>query len=128
MTDWIHRNTSWKVFKHSCGAVRGFMPLFIEAGFDVINPVQISAAGMDREALKEEFGDRLVFWGGGVDTQRTMAFGNPDEVREEVLEGCRVFGRGGGFVFNSVHNVQAKSPTENVVAMVEAVRRFNGER
>jgi hypothetical protein len=128
MTDWIHRNTTWKVFKHSCGAVHDFMPLFIEAGFDVINPVQISAAGMDRESLKEEFGHRLVFWGGGVDTQRTMAFGNPTEVREEVLEGCRVFGRGGGFVFNAVHNVQAKSPTENVVAMVKAVRWFNGGR
>lgn len=128
MTDWIHGNTSWKVFKHSCGAVYDFMPLFIEAGFDVINPVQISAKGMDREALKREFGDELVFWGGGVDTQRTMAFGTADEVRAEVLEGCRVFSRGGGFVFNAVHNVQAKSPTENVVAMIDAVRQFNANR
>jgi len=125
MTSWIHENTSWKVFKHSCGAVAGFMPLFIEAGIDVINPVQISAKGMDRETLKREYGRDLVFWGGGVDTQKTMAFGSPEEVRAEVTEGCRVFSRDGGFVFNAVHNVQAKSAVENVVAMIEAVREFN---
>jgi hypothetical protein len=127
MTDWIHRNTTWKIFKHSCGAVHDFMPLFIEAGFDIINPVQISAAGMDRESLKREFGDELVFWGGGVDTQRTMAFGNPNDVREEVLESCRIFSHSGGFVFNAVHNIQAKTPTENVVAMIDTVRKFNLE-
>jgi hypothetical protein len=128
MTDWIHANTTWKVFKHSCGAVFDFMPLFIEAGFDVINPVQISARGMDREALKREFGRDLAFWGGGVDTQRTLAFETPDDVRAEVTDGCRVFSQGGGFVFNAVHNVQAKSPTENVVAMFEAVRELNRAR
>lgn len=128
MTDWIHEHTSWKVFKHSCGAVAGFMPLFVEAGFDVINPVQISARGMERGPLKESFGADLVFWGGGVDTQHTMAFGSPDDVRAEVLEGCRVFSSGGGFVFNAVHNVQAKTAAQNVVAMLEAVREFNAGR
>ncbi len=128
MTDWIHEHTSWKVFKHSCGAVAGFMPLFIEAGFDIINPVQISAKGMDREHLKRSFGADLVFWGGGVDTQHTMAFGTPDDVRAEVTEGCRVFAAGGGFVFNAVHNVQARSAVENVVAMLNAVRSFNEGR
>ena len=128
MTSWIHENTSWKVFKHSCGAVAGFMPLFIEAGFDVINPVQISAKGMDRETLKREYGADLVFWGGGVDTQKTMAFGSPDEVRAEVAEGCRIFSPDGGFVFNAVHNVQAKSTVKNVAAMIEAVREFNAGR
>lgn len=126
MTDWIHANTTWNVFKHSCGAVANFMPLFIEVGIDVINPVQISAKGMDRERLKGEFGNDLVFWGGGVDTQKTLAFGTPEEVKNDVTESCRVFGRDGGFVFNAVHNVQAKSSTENVVAMIEAVRSFNG--
>ncbi|MFW6214298.1 MAG: uroporphyrinogen decarboxylase family protein [Spirochaetota bacterium] len=125
MNDWIHANTSWKVFKHSCGAVANFMPLFIEAGFDIINPVQISAKGMDREHLKGEFGDNLVFWGGGVDTQKTLAFGSPEEVKADVIKSCRVFGQGGGFVFNAVHNVQARSSTENVVSMIEAVREFN---
>ena len=127
MTDWIHANTTWKVFKHCCGAVFEFMPLFIESGFDVINPVQISARGMDPEALKREFGNDLVFWGGGVDTQHTMAFGSPEEVRSEATRACRVFSRGGGFVFNAVHNVQAKSPTENVVAMLDAVHACNAE-
>ena len=128
MTDWIHANTTWKVFKHSCGAVFEFMPLFIESGFDVINPVQISARGMDPEAIEREYGSELVLWGGGVDTQHTMAFGTPEEVRGEVTRACRVFSRNGGFVFNAVHNVQAKSPTENVVAMLEAVHEYNRDR
>jgi hypothetical protein len=125
MTDWVHEHTNWKVFKHSCGAVANFMPLFIEAGIDIINPVQISAKGMDPERLKREVGDRLVFWGGGVDTQKTMAFGTPDEVKAEVARSCRIFGDNGGFVFNAVHNVQAKSAVENVVAMIDAVAEFN---
>jgi uroporphyrinogen-III decarboxylase len=125
MTDWIHEHTDWKVFKHSCGAVADFMPLFIEAGIDIINPVQVSATGMDPEYLKREFGRSLVFWGGGVDTQKTMAFGTPKDVREEVTRSCRIFGEDGGFVFNAVHNVQAKSAVPNVVAMLDAVHEFN---
>lgn len=128
MTEWIHAKTGWKVFKHSCGAVRPLIQSFIEAGIDILNPVQISATGMEPESLKREFGDHIVFWGGGVDTQKTMAFGSPDDVRREVLHACEVFGRDGGFVFNAVHNVQAKSPIENVVAMIDAVHEFNGER
>jgi hypothetical protein len=126
MNGWIHRNTSWKTFKHSCGAVRNFIPFFIEAGFDIINPVQISASGMDPRLLKSEFGDRIVFWGGGVDTQKTLPFGTPEKVRAEVLERCGIFSRGGGFVFNAIHNVQAKNPIENVAAMIDAVHEFNG--
>ena len=125
MTDWIHAHTGWKVFKHSCGAVASFMPLFIDAGIDIINPVQISAKGMDPEYLKREFGERLVFWGGGVDTQRTMAFGSPADVKAEVTRSCRTLGTNGGFVFNAVHNVQAKTAVQNVVAMIDAVREFN---
>ncbi len=124
--DWIHGNTRWRTFKHSCGAVEPFMPLFADAGFDIINPVQCSAAGMDPQTLKDRHGERLVFWGGGVDTQKTLPFGTPAEVRGEVLERCRIFSKGGGFVFNAIHNVQAKTPVENVVAMIDAVHEFNG--
>ena len=126
VNDWVHGHTNWKCFKHSCGSVERFMDSFIEAGFDIINPVQCSAAHMAPEHLKSKYGDRLVFWGGGVDTQKTLPFGAPAEVREEVLRRCEVFSRDGGFVFNSIHNVQAGTPVENIVAMIEAVREFNG--
>ena len=122
---WIHESTNWKTFKHSCGAVENFMSHFIEAGFDIINPVQCSAAGMDPKILKERYGRDLVFWGGGVDTQRTLPFCNPQEVRAEVLERCEIFSRDGGFIFNAIHNVQAQTPVENIVAMIEAVKEFN---
>jgi uroporphyrinogen-III decarboxylase len=81
---------------------------------------------MDPRVLKEKYGDRLVFWGGGVDTQKTMPFGTPEEVRREVLERCEIFAPNGGFVFDSIHNLQALSPVENMVAMIDAVREFNG--
>jgi len=126
MNKWIHAHTTWKTFKHSCGGVEPFMERFIEAGFDIINPVQCSAADMDPGALKQKYGDRLVFWGGGVDTQKTLPFGTPDEVRDEVLRRCRVFSANGGFVFNAIHNVTAGVPTDNVVAMIDAVHEFNG--
>jgi len=126
INEWIHANTSWKTFKHSCGAVEMFMESFIESGFDILNPVQCSAAGMEPDRLKARYGDRLTFWGGGVDTQRTLPFGTPAEVREQVLRRCEIFARGGGFVFNAVHNLQGNLPIENVVAMIEAVHEFNG--
>lgn len=123
---WIHRHTNWKTFKHSCGAVEKFIDLFIEASFDVLNPVQCSAAGMDPAHLKSKYGDRIVFWGGGVDTQKTLPFGTPAEVRAQVLERCKIFSTNGGFVFDTVHNIQANTPVENIVAMLDAVREFNG--
>jgi hypothetical protein len=128
INDWVHRHTAWKTFKHSCGAVATLIPAFIESGFDILNPVQVSAAGMDARNLKEKYGRDIVFWGGGVDTQKTLAFGAPEEVRAEVLKRCEVFGRGGGFVFNSVHNIQANVPVRNVVAMFEAVGEYNGQK
>ncbi len=127
MNDWIHRNTNWRTMKHSCGSVEIFIDDFVESGFDILNPVQCSAAGMDPEHLKNTYGDRITFWGGGVDTQKTLPFGTPGEVREEVLRRCEVFSKGGGFVFNAIHNVQGNTPVENVVAMVEAIHEFNGE-
>jgi len=123
---WIHENTKWKTFKHSCGSVERFIPSFIDAGFDILNPVQCSAVGMDPEHLKATYGDRITFWGGGVDTQQVLPFGTPEEVRKQVLERCRIFSRNGGFVFNTIHNIQARTPVKNIVAMLEAVHEFNG--
>lgn len=124
VNDWIHTHTTWKTLKHSCGAVESFMSHFIESGFDIINPVQCSAAGMEPAILKERYGDRLVFWGGGADTQKTLPFGTPDEVRHQTRERCEVFGENGGFVFNTVHNIQARTPVQNLVAMFETVNEF----
>jgi hypothetical protein len=126
MNAWIHANTGWKTMKHTCGAVASLLPRLIDVGFDVFNPVQCSAAGMEPHALKETYGERLVFYGGGVNTQRTLPFGTPAEVRAEVLERCRIFARGGGYIFNAIHCVQANTPVENVVAMLDAVKEFNG--
>ncbi len=102
--------------------MRDLIPDFIEAGFDILNPVQCSAAGMDAQELKKEYGRDLVFWGGGVDTQKTMPFGTPEEVYKEVKERIAIFNEGGGFVFNTIHNLQANSPLENMLAMLEAVK------
>jgi hypothetical protein len=124
MNDWIHRNTGWKTFKHSCGAVLPLIPKFIEAGFDILNPVQINAKDMDPVILKERFGDKITFWGGGIDTQKTLSFGTPADVEKQVLNQCRILGQGGGFIFNTVHNVQANVPVENLVAMINAVRNY----
>lgn len=128
INDWMHQNTECKSFKHSCGAVESFMPLFIEAGFDIINPVQINAKGMDPRHLKNTYGKDLVFWGGGVDTQKMLSFGTPAEVKKQVLENCDIFARDGGFVFNTVHNIQANVPVENLAAMLYAIKEFNGKK
>jgi hypothetical protein len=128
INDWIHRHTTWKTFKHCCGSAERFIPSFIEAGFDILNPVQCSAAGMEAQHLKSAFGDQIVFWGGGVDTQRVLPFGRPDDVRRQVLERCEIFSRNGGFVFNTIHNIQARTPIENIIAMIDAVHEFNGDR
>ncbi len=119
---WVHQHTEWKTFIHSCGSVWALIDDFIDAGFDILNPVQTSATHMEPANLKARFGDRLTFWGGGVDTQATLPFGTPDEVRREVRSRIETFGPGGGFVFNTVHNVQPQSPVANVRAMYETVR------
>jgi hypothetical protein len=124
VNDWIHENTPWKTFIHSCGSILPIIPDIIEAGFDILNPVQTSAANMDPTVLKTRFGEHVTFWGGGVDTQRTLPFGTPDEVRAQVRERLDIFGKGGGFVFNPIHNVQAKVPVENLLAMYETVREY----
>ena len=127
VNNWIHTHTNWKTFKHSCGSIRPLIPEFIEAGFDCLNPVQWTAAQMDRDEIKREYGRNIVFWGGGVDTQKTLPFGTPEEVYNQTLACCETFGKGGGYVFATVHNIQAKVPVENVVAMIDAVKKYNGE-
>ena len=125
VNDWIHTHTTWKTFKHSCGAIEAFIPELIDAGFDILNPVQWSAAGMDRRKLKEKYGKDIVFWGGGINTQKTLPHGTAQEVYDEALECCRIFGQDGGYVFTSIHNIQAKVPAENVAAMFRAVADYN---
>ncbi|HBY56986.1 MAG TPA: methyltransferase [Candidatus Atribacteria bacterium] len=124
INDWVHKNTSWKTFYHTCGSIALFLDDFVEVGVDILNPVQTSAKDMDPKMLKEKYGDKLVFWGGGVDTQKTLPFGTPENVTKEVNERCQIFGKGGGFVFNPIHNIQSKVPIENVVAMFQAVKEF----
>lgn len=125
VNDWVHRHTTWKTFKHTCGAIDPLLPSLIACGFDIMNPVQCSAVGMDPTHLKNTYGRDLVFWGGGVDTQHTLPFGTPEQVRAEVTERCRIFGTDGGFVFNTIHNIQARTPLANVLALLDAVRDFN---
>jgi len=109
---------------HSCGSVYDFIPDLIDAGIDSLNPVQVSAAKMDTKRLKKEFGDVLTFWGGGVDTQRILPRGTPNEVKDEVKRRIDDLAPGGGFVFNTVHNIQADVPPENIMAMWEALQEY----
>lgn len=111
-----------KLFFHSCGNVRPLLPDFIEIGVDILNPIHITAAGMEPRALKRDFGKALVFWGGGVDTQDVLPHGTPQQVKDDVRRNIDALAAGGGFVFNPVHNIQADVPPENIVAMWEALR------
>ncbi len=122
LCDWVHKNTPWKTFLHSCGSVYHLIPHFIEAGVDILNPVQTSAANMDPSRLKREFGGKIVFWGGGCDTQSVLGGATPEKVREHVRERLEIFAPGGGYVFNQVHNIQRNVPAENVIAMLDAAR------
>lgn len=125
LNDWIHRNTTWKTFFHSCGSVVDFLPDFYECGVDILNPVQTTAAGMDPAYLKANWGDKFVFWGGGINTQKTLPFATPRECYEETLQNLKIFAPGGGYVFNTVHNIQAGTPVENILAMYQAVKDYN---
>jgi len=122
MNDWVHKNTNWKTFYHTCGSNVDFLDDFVSAGIDILNPVQISATGMNPDFLKKNYGDKFIFWGGGVDTQKTLPFGTPENVKEEVENNMSIFGKNGGFVFNTVHNIQATVPVDNLVTMFKTVR------
>ena len=126
--DIVHEKTKWKTMYHSCGSIPNLLEDFVEMGVDILNPVQCSAAGMDPRWLKEKYGDRLVFWGGSIDTQHTMARGTPEEVFREATERLEIFATGGGHVFNAIHNIQHTTPVENIVAFFEAVKQFNDRK
>jgi uroporphyrinogen decarboxylase len=112
------------IFFHSCGNIRELLPDFIEMGIDCINPVHITAIGMEPTALNKDFGDDIVFWGGGIDTQMTLPYGSPQQVREEVKRNINALAPSGGFVFNTIHNIQPDVPPANVIAMYEALQEF----
>lgn len=125
LCEWVHTHTGWKTFLHSCGSIYRYIPGFIEAGIDILNPVQISAANMEPERLMRDFSGEIVFWGGGCDTQKVLPLGTPEEIKEHVARNIKVFSSGnGGYVFNQVHNIQQNVPVENVEAMFEAAYEF----
>ena len=117
--DFVHKNSDIKIFMHSCGSIEPLLPYVIEAGVDIINPVQISANNMDPALLKSKYGDKICFWGGGCDTQNILPNATPDEIRNHVREMVKIFKPNGGFVFNQVHNIMGNVPPENVVAMLD---------
>jgi hypothetical protein len=124
INEWVHTHTSWKTFIHCCGSIWLLLDDIVDAGFDCLNPVQTSATGMDPEALKAKYGSRVSFWGGGIDTQKVLPFGTPEEVKEMVRQRMAIFGAGGGFVFNTIHNVQAGIPADNLLALYEAIGKY----
>lgn len=124
INQWIHKHTQWKTFIHSCGSVAALIADFIETGFDILNPVQTSAAGMDPAWLKNEYGKDIVFWGGGIDTQYTLPFGTPEEIHTQVKERMEIFGKSGGFVFNTIHNVQARIPVKNLITLYQSIKEL----
>ena len=127
LCDWIHAHTPWKTYLHSCGSIYHYIPMWIEAGIDILNPVQISAANMAPEQLMRDFGGKICFWGGGCDTQKVLPLGTPDQVRDHVRQNLQTFDAlAGGFVFTQVHNIQQNVPPDNVLAMLDAAYGFRG--
>ncbi|MFC1497037.1 uroporphyrinogen decarboxylase family protein [Verrucomicrobiota bacterium] len=125
LCDYVHKNSGMKTFLHSCGSIYAFMPDLIESGYDIINPVQTNCQDMGPERLKKEFGKHITFWGGGCDTRTVLNRATPEEIKKHVLERLEIFAPGGGFVFNTVHNILPEVPPENVVAIFDAVKEFN---
>jgi len=122
--DFIHSRTKAKLFFHSCGSIRPVIPDLIEIGVDILNPIQVSATGMDSAELKQEYGNDIVFWGGGIDTQRVLGNGTPEDVREDTKRRIHDLAPGGGFVFATVHNIQGNVPPENIMAMWETLQEY----
>jgi uroporphyrinogen decarboxylase len=120
----IKKRTKAKIWYHTCGGCTEFIPDLIDNGVDILNPVQISATGMDPRSLKEKFGRRISFWGGGIDSQHVLPFASPEKVRQQVRDNLAIFKPGGGYVFNNVHNIQAGVPAENIVALFDAAYEF----
>ena len=118
--DYVHRTSKAKVFLHCCGSIAPVIPHLIDAGLDILNPVQTTADNMDPVMLKREFGKDLVFWGGGCEAQGILTTGTPDQVKEQVKERMEIFAKDGGFVFNQIHNILANVPVENILALYDA--------
>ena len=125
--DYVKKNTNMKIFFHSCGSIRQFIPDLIDVGFDIINPVQTNCADMDPVILKKEFGMDITFWGGGVDTSSIINRGTPEEVRKDVLTRCEILSKDGGFIFAPIHNILSEVPPQNIIAAYKAVQEFNCE-
>ena len=123
---YVHKHTKVKTFLHCCGSIHALLPDLIEAGYDVINPVQTNCRDMEPERLKREFGNAICFWGGGCDTRTVLNRGTPQQVKEHVKRRLEIFAPGGGFVFNTVHNILPEVPPQNIVAMYEAIAEFGG--
>ncbi len=128
LCDHVHRNSGMRTYLHSCGSIHALLPDLIEAGYDVINPVQTTCRDMEPERLKMEFGREIAFWGGGCETRTVLNRAAPDAVKAHVLERLKILAPGGGFVFNTEHNILPEVPPENIVAMFEAIDEFNGRR
>jgi uroporphyrinogen decarboxylase len=125
LCDYVKKTTGMKIFMHTCGSVRQFIPDFIDVGIDILNPVQTNCYDMDPVSLKKEFGRDIVFWGGGVDTASVLNRATPENVRKDVLERCEIFSKDGGFVFAPIHNILSEVPPQNIIAAYNAVREFN---
>jgi uroporphyrinogen decarboxylase len=128
LCDYVKKNSTMKIFLHSCGSIKQYIPDLIEAGFDIINPVQTNCYEMEPLKLKKEFGRDITFWGGGVDTASVLNRGTPGEVRKDVLNRCEIFSKDGGFIFAPIHNILSEVPPQNIVAAYNAVNEFNGEK
>lgn len=126
ITDYLHANSRVKAFFHSCGSINPLIPSFIRMGCDALNPIQISADNMDPLDLKTRYGKDLVFWGGGVDTQKTLPCGTEEQVYEETVRNLQVFKQNGNYIFTPVQNIQADVPPQNLAAMMRAVREHRG--
>ncbi len=127
LCDYVKKNSNMKIFLHSCGSIKQYIPDLIEAGFDIINPVQTNCYQMDLLTLKREFGKEITFWGGGVDTASILNKATPEEVRKDVLTRCEILFRDGGFVFAPIHNILSEVHPQNILAAYNAVREFNGD-
>jgi uroporphyrinogen decarboxylase len=124
MWDLVHEKSDCKVFLHTCGSISELLPELIDAGLDIINPVQISAKGMEPEKLKKCFGNDLIFWGGCCDTRDILPNASPKKIKEHVLHNMEILGKNGGLVFNQIHNIQPEVPPSNILALFEAASLY----
>ena len=124
LVQYIRSRTNAKIWYHTCGSCMTYIPELIDNGVDILNPVQITAKNMDPQELKNKFGGKIAFWGGGCDSQKTLPFGTSQEVENDVRHNVEILKAGGGYVFNNIHNIQAGVPAENIVAMFDAAYKF----